>query len=266
MIKYIFSAIFVYFFIGLVLFLFQRKILFNTSGKPKKPEYYDLYNIDTIRIPTTDKINLLAWYSKPVNHNPLLIYFHGNSYDIGERAYRIKRYIKYGWGVLLLAWRGYSGNLGTPSEKNLYIDAESTLNWINDNTNIDKKNIIIYGESLGAAVAVNIGTKYKFKSIILEAPFTSVADIASKRYKIFPVKHLIMDKFDNYSKIDKIISPVLFISGKKDEITPHSHSLKLYSKANQPKDSVFIDEAMHNNLYDFNINKDVIKFNLKKWK
>ena len=200
MIKYIFSAIFIYIFIGLFLFIFQRKILFNTSGSPQKPEYYDLNNIEEIKIPTSDSLNLLAWYSKPKNHNPLLIYFHGNSFDIGERAHRIKRYIDKGWGVLLLAWRGYSGNSGKPTEKNLYSDAESTLDWINTNTNIDKENIIIYGESLGAAVAVEIGTKYKFKSIVLEAPFSSITEIANKRYKIFPVKYLIKDKFDNYEK------------------------------------------------------------------
>ena len=266
MIKYIFSVIIIYFFIGAILFFFQRKILFNTSGTPKKPKSYDLNNVEEIEIPTSDGLKLLAWYSTPKNQNPLLIYFHGNSYDIGERAYRIKKYINEGWGVLLLAWRGYSGNLGKPSEKNLYIDAESALDWLNTNTEVNKKNIIIYGESLGAAVAVEIGRRYKFKSIILEAPFTSIADIANKRYKIFPVKHLVMDKFDNYSKIDKILSPILVISGKKDEIAPHSHSVKLYSKANEPKDSVFIDEAMHNNLYEFGIEKDVIEFNLKKWK
>ena len=164
-------------------------------------------------------------------------------------------------GLLLLAWRGYSGNLGKPTEKNLYIDGESTIKWIIDNLNFDYENLIIYGESLGCAVAVELGTRYKFKSIILESPFTSILDIARKRYKIYPVKYFVLDKFDNYSKIDKILSPVLIISGKKDEVVPHSHSDKLFLKANNPKKNLFIDEAMHNNLYDFNIDKEVIKFN-----
>ena len=164
-------------------------------------------------------------------------------------------------GLLLLAWRGYSGNLCKQTEKNLYIDGESTIKWIIDNLNFDYENLIIYGESLGCAVAVELGTRYKFKSIILESPFTSITDIAQKRYKIYPVRHLVLDKFDNYSKIDKILSPLLIISGKKDEIIPHSHSKKLFLKANNPKKNLFIDEAMHNNLYDFNIDKEVIIFN-----
>ena len=104
-------------------------------------------------------------------------------------------------------------------------------------------------------------TRYQFKSIILESPFISINDIAQKRYKIYPVRYLVLDKFDNYSKIDKILSPILIISGKKDEVIPHSHSKKLFLKANNPKKNLFIDEAMHNNLYDFNIDKEVIIFN-----
>lgn len=261
MIKYIISAFFIYLVFGLIIFLFQRKILFNISGKPNKPEDYELSNIKELKIKTSDGVDLLAWYSKPNINQPMLVYFHGNSFDIGERAYRIKRYINNGWGVLLLAWRGYSGNLGKPTERNLYIDGETAIKWIIDNLNYDYENLIIYGESLGCAVAVELGTRYKFKSIILEAPFTSAPDIARKRYKIYPVKYLVLDKFDNYSKIDKILSPVLIISGTKDEVIPHSHSKKLFLKANNPKKNLFIDEAMHNNLYDFNIDKEVIEFN-----
>ena len=106
-----------------------------------------------------------------------------------------------------------------------------------------------------------MGTRYQFKSIVLEAPFTSIADLAQKRYKIYPTKFLILDKFDNLSKINKILSPLLIISGKRDEVVPHAHSLKLFLKAKRPKESVFIDEAMHNNLYEFNIEKNVINFN-----
>ncbi len=262
MIKYIFSLIFIYIICGFSLFIFQRKILFNVSGKPKKPSVYGLNNIEEFKISTSDGIKLLSWYSKPTDKQPLLVYFHGNSFDIGERAFRVIRYINAGWGVLLFAWRGYSGNDGKPSENNLYKDAEAVLNWLNDQTQIDKSNIVLYGESLGTGVAVEMATRYTFKSVILEAPFTSIPDVAQKRYKIFPSKYLVLDKFDNLSKIDKILCPILVISGKKDEIIPHSHSIKLFNKANHPKDCLFIDEAMHNNLYDFDIEKKVINFNL----
>ena len=164
-------------------------------------------------------------------------------------------------GCFLLAWIGYSGNKGVPTEKNLYIDGLAALNWAKNNTNYKNSNIILYGESLGCAVAVELGLYDKFKSIILESPFTSLGDIGQKKYPIYPVKYLTLDKFDNLSKIERMLSPLLIIHGKKDEIIPYNHSLELFQKAKKPKKHVCVDEAMHNNLYEYNIDKEVINFN-----
>ena len=262
MLKYIISILIIYLFFGFLLYFFQRRIVFNVSGKPKKPSEYGLNNVKKLKILTEDGVSLLCWYSKTKTINtPTLIYFHGNSFDIGERAYRIERYINNGWGVLLVSWRGFSGNKGKPTETNLYLDAESIMNWIDNQKLIKNTDIVLYGESLGTGVVIEMATRYVFKSIILEAPFTSIVDIAQKKYKIYPAKFLVLDKFDNLSKIKKVTSPILIISGKKDEIIPHIHSIKLYNEANEPKDSLFIDEATYNNLYDFGIEKKVIKFN-----
>ena len=260
MINYIISVFIIYIFFGFSLFIFQRKIVFNISGRPKKPNEYGLIDIEEIEVSTNDEIKLLCWYSKAKLNKPTLIYLHGNSFDIGERAYRVKRYIDQGWGVLLVSWRGYSGNIGVPTESNLYIDGESAVKWVEKEKFIKKSDLVLYGESLGAGVAVEMATRYIFKSVILEAPFTSIVDIAQKRYKIYPAKFLVLDRFDNISKINKIKSHLLIISGKKDEVVPHNHSIKLYNKANDPKASLFIDEAMHNNLYEFGIEKKVINF------
>ena len=108
--------------------------------------------------------------------------------------------------------------------------------------------------------------KYNFLCTVLEAPFTSIADVANRRYKIYPTKYLVKDKFDNLSKIDQIKSPLLIISGIRDEVVPHFHSKLLFNKSNNPKKSLFIDEAMHNNLYDFGVEKIVINFTLNLWK
>ena len=264
--NYIFSAIFLYLFFGLLLFLFQRRIVFNKSGHPGTPKDYNLFSTKAIQIPTEDRIQLLSWFHLGSKKLPLLVYFHGNSFHIGDRAYRVQRYINQNWSVLLVSWRGFSGNKGKPSESNLYKDGEAVLKWISENTNFTNQKIVVYGESLGSGVAVELGIKYSFLSIVLEAPFTSIADIARKRYKIYPTTYLVRDKFDNISKIAKLKSPLLIISGKKDEIVPHEHSIKLLNKAKVIKKGVFIDEAIHNNLYDFGIEKDVIRFNLELWK
>ena len=120
--NYIFFLVFLYIFFGFLLFMFQRKIIFNKSGKPKDPKYYNLGKTKEIFIKTTDKISLLAWFYEGDQNMPILVYFHGISFDIGERAYRIKRYNDAGFSTLLVSWRGFSGNEGNPTEKNLYVD------------------------------------------------------------------------------------------------------------------------------------------------
>ncbi len=264
--NYIFFLVFLYIFFGFILYVFQRRILFNRSGKPNPPENYDLKNTREITIKTIDKISLLAWFYQGDSDKPILVYFHGNSFDIGERAYRIKRYNDAGFSTLIVGWRGFSGNEGIPTEQNLYLDGQASIEWIFANTKFQSKDIINYGESLGTGVAVELNLYYNFLCTVLEAPFTSIPDVANTRYKIFPTKYLVKDKFDNLSKIDQIKSPILIISGVNDEVVPHSHSKLLFIKANNPKKSVFIDEAMHNNLYDFRIEKTVINFTLELWK
>ena len=264
--NYIFFLVFLYIFFGFLLFVFQRKIIFNKSGKPKDPKYYNLAKTKEIFIKTIDKISLLAWYHEGDKNMPILVYFHGNSFDIGERAYRIKRYNDAGFSTLLVSWRGFSGNDGNPTEDNLYLDGNATIDWVLKNTKFKIEDIVNYGESLGSGVSVQLNLKYEFLCTVLEAPFTSIADVANKRYKIYPTKYLVKDKFDNLSKIDQIKSPVLIISGLRDEVVPHSHSKLLHNKAKNTKKSLFIDEAMHNNLYDFGIEKTVINFTLDIWK
>ena len=103
-------------FFGFLLYIFQRRIIFNRSARPKPPQEYGLDNIREIVVKTIDKISLLAWFFKGQSDKPILIYFHGNSFDIGERAYRIKRYNDAGFSTLIVGWRGYSGNKGIPTE------------------------------------------------------------------------------------------------------------------------------------------------------
>ena len=260
MIKYITSAIILYLIFGTGLYLFQRKLLFNKSGIPNDPQDYELKTVKKIQIKVNESLSLLTWISQPKNNLPVIIYFHGNSFHIGERAYRIKHYIKEGYGIVIYGYRGFSGNKGTPTEKNLYDDAKSIIEWTKKEFSIKDRQIILYGESLGTGIAIQMAINKYYHGIILEAPFTSVPDVAQKMYPIYPVKKLIWDKFDNFSKINNVISPILFIHGKNDEIVPFYMGKKLYDQYNKKKENVFIDEAMHNNLYDYGISEKVINF------
>ena len=260
MIKFIAIVLFLYFFIGLILYFAQRKLTFNTSGKPNNPQSYGLNGVVERYIKVSDDVSLLNWLSMPKNNKPIIIYFHGNSFDIGERAYRIKNYIDRGYGVLLNSYRGFSGNAGNPAENLLYSDSQKVVEWLKKKLSINEGNIILYGESLGTGVVVELAQKKLYKSVILEAPFTSVSDVAQKMYPIYPVKYLTWDKFDNLSKINNLISPLLVIHGKKDEVVPFKMGKKIFDKYNNKKHNVFIDEAMHNNLYEYGIANNIIEF------
>ena len=151
--------------------------------------------------------------------------------------------------ILIISWRGFSGNLGKPTEKNFYQDAQKSIEWLNSK-GIESKKIILYGESLGTGVAVELAQKNIFNSIILESPFTSMVKTAKIYYPYLPVNLLLKDKYDSINKIDKITKPNLIMHGMKDDLVPYIMSVELFNKANKPKYSFFPKDDNH--MMDFN--------------
>ena len=139
---------------------------------------------------------------------------------------------------LIIAWRGFSGNEGKPTEKGLYEDARSAVRWLKSN-GVGENNIIIYGESLGTGVATEIAQNKNFAGVILESPFTSMVDAGKDKYPYLPVKLLLKDKYESDQKIKNIKSPVLIMHGKVDNIVPFHMGEKMYELANEPKYSYF---------------------------
>ena len=160
---------------------------------------------------------------------------------------------------LIIAYRGFSGNEGKPTESGLYEDAKSAKIWLNNN-GVKDKDIILYGESLGTAVAVDLASKHTFAGIILESPFTSMTRLAQKYYPIFPVKIILKDKFDSINKIQKINSPLLVMHGEEDTIVPFSMGVKIFEKSNTQKSKYFIKNDDHMMNFDQNLISEIQKF------
>ena len=160
---------------------------------------------------------------------------------------------------LIIAWRGYSGNPGKPSEAGLYQDSLGALKWLNKK-GISNEKIILYGESLGTAVATEIGQNKKFAGIILESPFTSMIEMGKKYYPIFPVKLLIKDKYETKNKIKNIKFPILIMHGKKDKLVPFNMGNELYNLANEPKFKYFTEEDGHMMEFDIGLKDEINKF------
>ena len=139
---------------------------------------------------------------------------------------------------LIIAWRGFSGNKGKPSEEGLYEDGKSTIEWLK-NLGVTEKDIILYGESLGTGIATEIAQNNEFAGLILETPFTSMTEAAKNFYPYIPVGLLLKDKYKNDKKIKNIYTPLFVMHGESDQIVPFWMGKKIYEIANQPKYSYF---------------------------
>ena len=240
-IAYIVVIIFVYF--------YQRNLLYHPSENNYQNDTIQ-FNHQEIFIKVNDEIKLKSWIiNKDLKNLKTLVFFHGNAGDLSNRIYKLNELDKLNINILLISWRGFSGNEGYPTEKNLYEDAEAAIKWLNKKK-VSNSQIILYGESLGTGVAVEIASKNNFNSIILESPFTSIENSAKIYYPYLPVSFLLKDRYDSISKIKNINSPILIMHGRKDDIVPFFMGKKLFEKANSPKDSYFTDIDDH--MMEFN--------------
>ena len=243
LVAYIVIVVFVYF--------YQRNLLYH----PSENNYQDAkieFDYEEIFIKVDDEIKLKSWIvKKDFKKFKTLVLFHGNAGHLSNRIYKINELNKLNINILLISWRGFSGNKGSPTEKNLYQDAEAAIKWLNEQK-IENEQIILYGESLGSGVAVEIAKKNDFNGIILESPFTSIENSAKIYYPYLPVKLLLKDKYDSISKIKMINIPILIMHGKKDDVVPFAMGKELFEKANTPKHSYFTSEDDH--MMEFNSN------------
>ena len=220
-----------------LVFLFQRNLLYHPSvdNYLNNKATNELTGIEKVKITTVDNIDLTAWfYNKDIKKFKTILIFHGNAGSLENRTYKLKHLKDLDINFLIIAWRGFSGNKGKPSESGLYKDAESAVEWLKSK-NISEKNIILYGESLGTAVAVEVAQNKNYAGIILESPFTSMVNMGKKYYPFFPINFLLKDKFESHKKIKNVFVPVLIMHGKVDKIVPYDMGKKMYELANEPK-------------------------------
>ena len=260
--KIISVLFFCYLSLLLVLYSIQRRMLYYPEPLSNTaPKFWHLPEAKPINISTKDGLHLLAWYSPPNLHNkPTIIYFHGNAGNIGHRGKRLHYLLEEGFGLLLLSYRGYGNNPGNPSENGLYEDARAAIYFI-QSEKIPSQKIVLFGESLGTGVAVQMAIEYQVGALILQSPYTSMGDTASFHYAYFPfLKYLIKDKFNSIEKIQKILIPMLIYHGEKDDIVPFWMAKALYDKANTVKTLLLIPEASHHDLCSPMVKQYIVNF------
>lgn len=250
--KILLIVLITYLLVLVILYFFQRNLLYH----PSENNYFGdklTVSIDKIKIKSKDNIELMGWYHKKDSKNyKTILFLHGNAGSLENRIHKINHFQNMKINFLIIAWRGFSGNKGNPTEKGLYEDAESAINWLK-NKGIRTKDIIIYGESLGTGIATEIAQNNNFAGVILESPFTSMIDAAKNKYPFFPIRFLLKDKYESDKKIKNIKSPLLIMHGESDKIVPFWMGKKMYDIANEPKYFYFTKYDNHMMEYDENL-------------
>ena len=247
--KLIISILVIYLVLLIFLYFYQGKLLYHPTVNSDTEIDNLIPKIEKVNITTSDNLNLLGWFHKKDISKNTILFLHGNAGSLENRIYKLNHFENFDLNFLIIAWRGFSGNSGKPNEKGLYDDAKSAVNWLKSK-GIKEENIILYGESLGSAVAIEIAQNKKFAGIVLESPFTSMVEMGKKYYSFFPVSFLLKDRYESIKKIKNIHIPVLVMHGKRDSIVPFEMGKKIYTSANSPKFYYFSEYDDH--MIDYN--------------
>ncbi len=211
---------------------------------------------DDITFHTEDGLKLNGWFipgkmkSMTADNLFTLLWFHGNAGNISHRLENIKMlYDRVHINIFIFDYRQYGKSEGKISEQGTYIDGGAALKYLQTRKDINHERIIIFGRSIGSAVAVDLAVKGKCCALILETPFTSMKDLAKYLYPFLPIGYILQTKYDSISKISDIKVPTLIMHGDKDELVPIEQGRKLYETANEPKEFYTSPGATHNDTY-----------------
>ena len=262
------TVIGVYIIFVAALYVFQRNLMYHPDSMVPFPAGSGVSEMEVVGLVTDDGLRLLAWYRPAEEERATLVYFHGNAGHIGTRGDKVRPYLDAGLGVLLVSYRGYAGNPGSPTEKGLYADGRAALGFLAER-GIGPASVVLYGESLGSGVAVDVAHRQAaiepVAGVILESPFSSIADVAQTHYPFVPARWLVRDHFDSVAKIAAISAPLLVLHGGRDRVVPLRFGRRLSTAAAQPKENRWFDEAGHNDLYSYGAATVVTAFIERVW-
>lgn len=230
--------VFVYLGLSLIAWLFTDKLLFRPQSTAVKD------NSAIVKLKTSNGETISAKLYENPEAKFTILFSHGNAEDIGTIEPFVLKLRDSGFSVLVYDYQGYGTSTGEPSEENTYSDIRAAFRYLVDEKKIPADKIILHGRSLGGGPSVDLASQERVAGLILESTFTSASRVLT-RYRILP-----FDKFDNLSKMPQVACPILVIHGKQDSTIPFHHGEDLFSAANEPKSSLWVENAGHNNVFN----------------
>lgn len=243
-------ALFVYFGGLALLYFAQRSLLFPIpETRRTSPKAAGFPQAEEHLLQTMDGEQIVAWHVPPRAGKPVVIFFHGNGDILAWRAPWFAALTADGTGLIAVSFRGYAGSSGSPTEAGLINDAEAAYAFAAQRYAPDR--IVVWGYSLGSGPAIAVAARHRPGKLILEAPYTSIVDVAAAAFPFAPVRWFIRDRFHADQWIVNVTSPVLIMHGGRDRTIPIRFGERLYELARDPKQMVRFPEGGHDDLDDF---------------
>lgn len=234
-------------YLGLCLaaYLFQTRLIYFPGPPPGRTPADAGLEFRELELATSDGVRLHAWLLEARAPRGVVLVCHGNAGSIEQRIEHGSAFVSMGWSVLLFDYRGYGRSTGSPSEEGTYRDAEAAYDWLVGAGGQSGARIVVYGESLGAGVAIELARRRPVDGVVAESAFTSLADLGAEVYPILPVRWLVRHRYRNLEKVAALRVPLLVIHSPQDEIVPVAHGTRLFEAAREPR-SLLLTEGGHN--------------------
>jgi fermentation-respiration switch protein FrsA (DUF1100 family) len=233
----------------LVARLMHRYFIFVPDRTRVDPKDAGLTGVEEVVFKAADGTRLIAWYLPARDNKPTLLYFTGNSANVAARANKIATIGADGYGVFMLNYRRYGGSDGRPTEKRLAADAVSAYDYLRG-LGVAPQDIVVYGESLGSAVATGLALQRQVEAVVFEAPLTSAVDAGHAVWPLLPLSLIMVDQFRVLDRIAQLKVPLFIIHGGRDTHIPLHHARRIYHAANEPKTLSVVPRAGHNDLFE----------------
>jgi uncharacterized protein len=209
------------------------------------------------RIKTSDGETIIGWYIPAKADKPTILFFPGNAGHLPWLLDRYQNAHAEGLGILAVAYRGYSGSTGVPSEEGLHRDAQAAHDWLKARVKPD--DIIIHGVALGGTVATKLASESPARLLVLEATYPAAIDASIRRFFFLPVRWMFKDEFQARDWIGKVKMPIFFVHGEADVVVPLADGRALFDLAPEPKTFKVVERAQHGNLTEFGLYKMILE-------